>query len=307
SMLPTYLMAGGAGLIGVIVISRRRSAKHVAAVAVVLVVALGGVTGTPRKALAAESAAATIVAEDGKEQLTKGDKATPFTLQLPTGAACAGDSANDGYRVQSYHVPATVDASTLRFEETGPQPTGLGDAFRQPLYATNANPYVHAQTAPATPAPGPGTVINVPAFDFAQYKPDMVRAGAYKVGIACARPDGSIERLWETAIDLGADGSWTVASKTAVTGSSEGTAASGSRDSAATSSTAAAFAKSGAAASEDDAADAAVAEPTGAAPTMQVMVGGTVGSPDTVPAQLLLAGAVLVALRIGFLVRRSVT
>ena len=46
------------------------------------------------------------------------------------------------------------------------------------------------------------------------------------------------------------------------------------------------------------------AEPTGAAPSMRVAISGTVGPPDTLPSQFLLAGALLVALRIGFLVRR---
>ena len=33
---------------------------------------------------------------------------TTFTLRLPAGAACTGDSANDGYRVQSYMVRASA-------------------------------------------------------------------------------------------------------------------------------------------------------------------------------------------------------
>src|SRR5687768_17333907 len=47
--------------------------------------------------------------------LDEGGSATPFTLQLPVGAACTGDSASSDYRVQSYMVPSAVDPNTLTF------------------------------------------------------------------------------------------------------------------------------------------------------------------------------------------------
>ncbi|MDP1795643.1 MAG: hypothetical protein Q8K63_16010 [Acidimicrobiales bacterium] len=152
--------------------------------------------------------------------LGTGTKDTDFTLRLPTGASCTGDSANDGYRVQSYHVPASVDPSTLTFNADGPVPNGTGASFRQPLYGTNGSAFVEAQTAPANPAPGPGQVINLPAFDFGQYDATLLPAGTYNVGIACTRPGGPSatqnDKYWNVQFSFAADLSWT-ASQAAVT------------------------------------------------------------------------------------------
>jgi len=59
-----------------------------------------------------------------------GNSSTSFTLRLPSGAACGGDSAHDGYRVQSYIVPSGIDPSTLTFNSSGPVPAGRGATSR---------------------------------------------------------------------------------------------------------------------------------------------------------------------------------
>lgn len=127
--------------------------------------------------------------------LTAGASATPFTLRLPAGAACTGDSANDGYRVQSYMVPSTVSPAALTFDFLGPTPQGVGTSLRQPLYTIDGNPYVNAQSANATPPGGPGPVINIPAFSFAVYQPGDVPGGTYNVGIACTKGNASPTQL----------------------------------------------------------------------------------------------------------------
>ena len=101
--------------------------------------------------------------------LDSGTTATPFSLQLPAGAACRGDSANQGYRVQSYMVPANVDPATLQFGSVGPIPVATGVKLREPLYDLNTSPFANAQTAVATHPPGPGPIINIPGFNFSVF------------------------------------------------------------------------------------------------------------------------------------------
>lgn len=139
----------------------------------------------------------------GGAPLGKGDAATPFTLALPTGASCRGDSANDGYRVQSYMVPESVDPATLQFGSVGPTPTGVGGAFRQPLFTTTTDPVVNHQTAAATKRPGPGPIVNIPAVNLSVFKAGDVPAGSYNVGIACTKGGASATQLdtyWNTKL-----------------------------------------------------------------------------------------------------------
>ncbi|MBA2608266.1 MAG: hypothetical protein H0U92_04980 [Actinobacteria bacterium] len=173
---------------------------------------------TGARAAATNGGAATVTTPNsgtgGGQPLASGTKTTAFSLKLPNGAACTGDSANDGYRVQSYHVPSTVDPASLTYDATGPIPNGVGASFRQPLYQTNSSPYVDAQTAPASPAPGPGPVVNIPAFDYSQYDATTLPAGTYNIGIACTKGAASatqLDKYWNAPVTIAADGSWTAA------------------------------------------------------------------------------------------------
>lgn len=136
----------------------------------------------PSAALAAGVSAGPgqVVNPVGGAPLNSGGSATDFTIKLPTGAACAGDSADGGYRVSSYMVPSTVDPSTLTFDAAGP----VGSGFK-PLYDTTGSPYVVQQTAAADTAGGPGPIIGIPAFDYGVWTPGDIAAGAYNIGIAC--------------------------------------------------------------------------------------------------------------------------
>lgn len=158
----------------------------------------------------------------GAAVISSGTSASTWTLRLPAGAACPGDSANDGYRVQSYIVPGSVDPSTLTFDASGPIPNTIGAGFSQPLYTTTFSPYVDAQTANASPAPGPGPIINIPDFSYGAFVPGDIPAGVYNVGIACTLgPAGptQLKTFWnvtKTFTTNGGDGaanvSWSVGS-----------------------------------------------------------------------------------------------
>ncbi|MEQ1785805.1 MAG: fibronectin type III domain-containing protein [Acidimicrobiales bacterium] len=132
--------------------------------------------------------AASVRTAGGAASLSSGIGSTVFTLRLPANAACGGDSVTDGYQVQSYMVPASVDPSTLTFDAAGPTPQGVGAAFRQPLYdAVTTGAYVSANTLdnPGTPRPRPGEVINIPNFSYEAFGPGDILPGAYNIGLAC--------------------------------------------------------------------------------------------------------------------------
>ncbi len=171
-----------------------------------------------------------VLGQSGGQPLTSGGSATVFSLGLPSGAACTGDSALGGYRVQSYMVPDTVDPASLTFGSAGPVPSGIGAAFRQPLFDSNSTGYVDAQTAAATVEGGPGPVVNIPGFQLGPqdvFVPGNIPAGTYNVGIACTLGPASatqLDKFWNTkltvvvaASDVPAGVTWTAVPNQATT------------------------------------------------------------------------------------------
>lgn len=142
--------------------------------------------------------------------ITSGGSATKFYLRAPAGAACSGDSASGGYRVQSYMVPVGVDPAGLTFDSSGPMPTGVGTALRQPLFAGGSG-YIDANTGVATTAGGAGALVDNPLFDFAVFGsqgPTVVPNGVYNVGIACTKGVASatqLDRYWNVQLTFLAD------------------------------------------------------------------------------------------------------
>lgn len=199
---------------------RRRWTRRGASVAAGLSATLAvlSVWGVGRAAARAETGAATIAhPDDGAPTagtpLLGGRADTPFTLRLPPGAGCRGDSADDGWRVQSFLVPATVDPATLRFDHVGPAPTGTGERLRQPLFQVlGGRPYVDVQTAEAEEDGGPGLILSVPAFDLSPLPAGAVVPGDHLVGLACTSGPASadqVDRTWTARLKLAGDGAWT--------------------------------------------------------------------------------------------------
>lgn len=117
----------------------------------------------------------------------EGGSRTAFTVRPPEGSTCPGDSADDGYRVNSYMVPSTVAPNAITFDGLGPTPQSFGDyaTFREPLFDLETNSFASAQTADAERPREPGPIINIPRFSFAVYEPGDLPVGRYRVGIAC--------------------------------------------------------------------------------------------------------------------------
>lgn len=215
------------------------------------------------------------------ETLTSGTASTPFSLQLPSGAACTKSSADAGYRVQSFMVPSATDVTTLSFaaEKT------------LPLFTVAGDPYVDAQTAQGQKNE-PGYVVNVPAFDLALLGDKDAPAGDYLVGLACTKGD-DLDRVWSTAITVAADRSWTVPTTNASAAASSSSAGS---DAVAATSGDVVGSTSVAASTNDSSPDRnALPETPGGMPTVNV-------SRVRVPPVFVIA-VLLVAMRIAFLFR----
>ncbi len=143
--------------------------------------------------------------------LDSGGSATVFAVRLPVGAACTGDSASGGYRIQSYVVPAGVDPDTLTFGNQGPTPVGTGSSFRQPLFTTGTTRYVNITTGIAPTPGGGGPIPSTPGFSFAYLGAagaTSLPAGAYNVGLACttaSAPGGNLDNYWNVQMTFAAD------------------------------------------------------------------------------------------------------
>lgn len=128
--------------------------------------------------------------------LSEGGSAAIFTLRLPDGASCPGDSANDQYRIQSFVVPAADDPGTLRYEEI--KPVGAG---RWALYEVGTRPYAQALTDLNDGEGRPGRIGGIPPLSFAVFPPGELPDGRYRVGIACTLARAT-ERFWDTELVL---------------------------------------------------------------------------------------------------------
>lgn len=139
---------------------------------------------------------AVVEADDLLEELQSGEIDTAFTLRLPEGASCPGDSANDQWKVQSFIVPSADDPSTLVFD--GVIKPSEDDQWS--LFGVDTVPFIGANTA-ENPEPGrPGLIVGIPPFDFQVFTPEMLPAGTYRLGIACTYFAEPPARYWDTEI-----------------------------------------------------------------------------------------------------------
>lgn len=137
-----------------------------------------------------------VSASDRTTPLTEGDTNSVFSLQLPTGSVCPGDSANDDWRVQSFIVPAATDLAALRYGSTRPR-----GEFMYGLYTTEGRPYVQVLLS-QNPSPGqPGQILDPPPLSFGTFTPDLLPVGRYKIGIACSYYEVGA-KFWDAEIVL---------------------------------------------------------------------------------------------------------
>ena len=135
-----------------------------------------------------------VDSSDGSHELTHGQSATQFSLRLPSGAACPGDSANDQWRVQSFMIPSAVSPANLGYNVAGPDGQG-----QFALYAVSTTPLVDSLTNQNTSPGQPGVIPAIPPLSFAAFPPGVLPAGTYRIGIACTL-SRKTANYWDTEV-----------------------------------------------------------------------------------------------------------
>ncbi|HUA95894.1 MAG TPA: hypothetical protein VMB82_10240 [Acidimicrobiales bacterium] len=146
---------------------------------------------------------ATIVDPSGTA-LAQGGSATMFSVTLPAGAACSGDTATGGYHVYSYLVEAGTPITSLTF--TSHPSTGFGLVNNTGIY------YGPINTAVTT-----GQVLTLPTnFEWAPLLTDGLElsallysgsTGVWETGIACAQSSGTLSDYWNNEVTFAASSS----------------------------------------------------------------------------------------------------
>ena len=189
----------------------RTATGRVATAAGVTAIA-GFMAATPALAAGTNAGLALIVNPSNQTvNINTGGSQTPWTIKLPAGAACSGDTAGQAYHVYGYIVDdaANPDPGNLTFNSDGP--VGSGTVF--PLYDNTQTPYVNIATAINT-----GQIINIPTFNLDLFSIDgrgtannpdgtlVLPAGVYDVGVACAHGNGAGDKYWNTKITVSSSG-----------------------------------------------------------------------------------------------------
>lgn len=175
--------------------TRRRLLSLSAAAAMVAVVyVLGGPTvwaaDTP-----VDSGSVTVVDPVVRtKEITNARSATEFSLQLPPGEACPGDSMHDQWRWQTFIIPIADDPGAIEYQVQGPVGPG-----QWPLFNTKTHPLVDEILQANAAANLPGNVPAIDALSFAVFPPGTLPAGHYRIGVACTLSRVTA-KYWSTEI-----------------------------------------------------------------------------------------------------------
>lgn len=194
-----------------------RTVRRLVALVAVMATLVLQVQFSARPASAAASRSGDAEAVQANNRLrpfTEGTHESAFSLRLPRGATCPGDSMNDDWRVQSFVVPSTDDPGALRYMVTGPE--GPENDARVAIYTSEGRPYMN-QLLGANSTPGqPGQIIELPSFSFKRLPIDYLPSGEYRMGIACTDGKGATAQYWDTLISIESSPTsmqWTVLQK----------------------------------------------------------------------------------------------
>jgi hypothetical protein len=131
-------------------------------------------------------------------QLQGGGSATSYSLRLPDGASCPGDTRNDQWAFQTFMIPVDADPSSLEFSLSGP--TGPN---QYALYERTTQPLTDAILVPNAEPGLPGLIPPIPPLTFSIFPPGEVE-GTYRIGVACTfLRDPAI--FWDTTIVIEVD------------------------------------------------------------------------------------------------------
>jgi len=125
--------------------------------------------------------------------LNSGGSETTYGVQLPAGASCSGDTAHQGYRVDSYLVPKGVSPASVNFKTGVPTKWYGYIAYGEYFGAINT-------------AQGSGLIVGLaPQFTWTRLTtkelfPHGQKSSTWEGGIACATVDGVVTNYWNSPI-----------------------------------------------------------------------------------------------------------
>jgi len=118
---------------------------------------------------------------------TPNNSNTPFSIGLPSGAACPGDSngslSGRSYKVQTFILPTSVDLpTTLAFQASGAPLSGTArGSLANTAGSFQRNLLTDTAVAPAVT----GNISGLPTFSLGVYPANFFPNGTYNVGVAC--------------------------------------------------------------------------------------------------------------------------
>ena len=112
-------------------------------------------------------------------ELEGGGSATSYSLRLPDGASCPGDTRNDQWAFQTFMVPVDADPSTLKFSIAG-----HAGPYQYALYQEGTQPLTDAILVPNAEPGLPGRIPPIPPLTFSVFPPGELE-GTYRIGVAC--------------------------------------------------------------------------------------------------------------------------
>jgi hypothetical protein len=179
--------------------------------AAALVVAVLAVVATVSSLGAGQAVASTLngvatVADPGTTTpLLSGGSDTQFTLALPAGAACTGDTASHGYHIYSYLVQKGTDLSTVTFNQHPSQGFGLFDSTGS--YYGPVNTAVTTGQIPTLPNNFEWGPFVAAHSVLSQFLYTGGTSGVWEGGLVCANTSGVVTDNWNTEITFTASGS----------------------------------------------------------------------------------------------------
>ncbi len=176
---------------------RRSGHRALHAAAALMMVAGVGVLFAGLAQASTLNGVATVASPGTTTALTSGASDTQFTIVLPAGAACSGDTANGGYHIYSYLVPAGTALSTVTFNQH--PSTGLGLFDETGSYYGPVNTAVNTGQVPTLPNDFEwGAFIAAHPSDLATLLYTGGTSGVWEGGIACATTAGVVSDNWNT-------------------------------------------------------------------------------------------------------------
>jgi len=174
-------------------------------------------------AWAASTGTAEIVRPSDGTPLNSGGSATPFALEVPSGAHCAGDSTvTPFYRLYSYLVPKGTSPVAVNFK-TGDPDRWYGLYSDESYYGA-----VNVEKGSALIAPVIPGNLTFSELTASQLIPRGAASATWEAGVACTTYRGNITAYWNVEVLITSKASdpagfaWTVTHRVSSSGSTLG-------------------------------------------------------------------------------------